>query len=393
MPVDDKKKNQSDIANSLTIVLALKDRVPFTIRWMHYANSMHFPFKILIADGGTDERVPEIFSKKLNFPNLSYEYIRYPFDQTYTHFYTKLADALAHVETPFAVMADNDDFFVVDGLLRSVEFLRNHPDYSSCRGIIAGVRIRPNTKYGEFSYAYGDKKDISFAKMIYMPGSTLNDTASERVKDQFSCYRTNWYDVFRIEQLRENYRILRDLDTKDLILAQNIPMLLGYVVGKVYRGNFYYLVRQWDGPGSSDKTENREKGDHFDRMLLETWSADFKAFANAIASAISQKDGIPFDDAYRIVKKSYREFMAPAIIDCLSAQRQLSIASSLSRGIIEKLGTTGYLLRRQYLFIKRVITDQPKLLRFIPGHRLAASDNGIKLIYDFLTTPFESINK
>jgi hypothetical protein len=128
-------------------------------------------------------------------------------------------------------------------------------------------------------------------------------------------------------------------------------------------------------------------------MLLETWSADFKAFANAIASAISQKDGIPFDDAYRIVKKSYREFMAPAIIDCLSAQRQLSIASSLSRGIIEKLGTTGYLLRRQYLFIKRVITDQPKLLRFIPGHRLAASDNGIKLIYDFLTTPFESINK
>ena len=41
--------------NELTILLTLKDRAPFTFRWMSYANSIRFPFKVLIADGGADE--------------------------------------------------------------------------------------------------------------------------------------------------------------------------------------------------------------------------------------------------------------------------------------------------------------------------------------------------
>lgn len=385
MPTE-QNQNWVEVSNSLTVVLAIKDRAAFTYRWMHYANYIHFPFKILIADGGSDEMVPQILSGKINFPNLNYEYIRYPYDATYSQYYIKLVDVLNKVVTPFAVMADNDDFFVTKGLLLSVEFLRNNPDYSSSRGILAGVRIEPNIRFGKLSSTYGDRKDVFFAKMVYSPGSTLYNTAAERVKEQFSCYRANWYDVFRTEQLKENFQILRDLNTKDLILAQHVPMLLGHVAGKVNRDNYYYLIRQWDGPGSSDKTENREKGDHFDRMLLETWSKDFKDFANAIALTISQKDGIPFDDAYNVVKKGYREFMAPAIINCLRAQK----SDSLARKIIEKSGSAGLKL---YLSIKRMITGQPELLRFIPGHKLAASDNDIKLIYDFLTSPSPSIHE
>ena len=69
--------------NELTILLTLKDRPLFTFRWMSYANSINFPFKVLIADGGKDKAVPTALSNRANFPNVDYEYIRYPYDQTY----------------------------------------------------------------------------------------------------------------------------------------------------------------------------------------------------------------------------------------------------------------------------------------------------------------------
>ena len=67
-------------ANNLTIVLTLKDRTPFTYRWMQYMNDMKCPYKILIADGGKDKSIEEHLLDPSNYPELIYEYIRYPYD-------------------------------------------------------------------------------------------------------------------------------------------------------------------------------------------------------------------------------------------------------------------------------------------------------------------------
>ena len=118
----------------LTILLTLKDRAKFTFRWMSYANGVGFPFKVLIADGGEDETIPNMLSDRSKFPNIEYEYIRYPYDRTYANYYSKVADALSRIRTPFVAMADNDDFFVVAGLRKSVEFLATHREYAACGG-------------------------------------------------------------------------------------------------------------------------------------------------------------------------------------------------------------------------------------------------------------------
>ena len=98
------------MSNRLTIILALKDRVPFALRWMRFANKERFSFKIILADGGADNTAREIFANKSNFPNLIYEYIRYPADINYTTYYKKISDAIALVDTPYLLMADDDDF-------------------------------------------------------------------------------------------------------------------------------------------------------------------------------------------------------------------------------------------------------------------------------------------
>ena len=391
-PDESLSSNQVQPNDNLTVILALKDRGLYTFRWMDYANSVHFPFKILIADGGSDARVQEKLGKRENYPNINYEYIQYPYDETYKHFYIKLVDAISRVDTSYLVMADNDDFFLIEGLQKSVDFLQCHPDFSSCRGLIGGIRINSNVRYLELSGVYGESKDIAFAKHRYLPGSTLDDTAVKRVKNFFTTYRANWYDVFRTEQAMANYQSLLDANINDLILAQNIPMLLGHVAGKVHRGSFKYLFRQINVPGSSDAIETREKGDHFDRMLMKTWSDDFNNFVNTIANAIAQKDEISYEEAYKVVKKSYREFMVPYIVSCLMPQKSRSSTVETIRWIYHRMGPGAIFFHRQYKAIRSKLKSQPQLLKFISGSRLANSDRDIKMLLEFLSNPPKSLH-
>src|SRR5438132_11961673 len=138
--------------NELTILLTLKDRPLFTFRWMAYANSIRFPFKVLIADGGKDETVPKVLSDKTNFPNVNYEYVRYPYDQTYAEYYSKVVDALSRIETPFVALADNDDCFIGEGLKLAVEFLRVHPDYSACVGHVGVCWVTYSDRFVHYDY-------------------------------------------------------------------------------------------------------------------------------------------------------------------------------------------------------------------------------------------------
>ena len=71
--------------DSLTILLALKDRVPLTHRWLAYAAAA-LPYRVLIADGGSDPTVAPIVAEKKSL-GLDVEYLRYPYDITYADYY------------------------------------------------------------------------------------------------------------------------------------------------------------------------------------------------------------------------------------------------------------------------------------------------------------------
>src|SRR5690349_7778786 len=104
------------IDDRLTVLLPVKGRADFTVRWMRYADALDFPFKVLIADGGKDEGLAALLGDPKSFPRVDYRCLRYPCDADYTAFYSKLADAVCRVETPFTALVDNDDFFIVDEL-------------------------------------------------------------------------------------------------------------------------------------------------------------------------------------------------------------------------------------------------------------------------------------
>ena len=98
----------------LTIVLTLKDRAPFTYRWMQYMNDMQCSYKILIADGGEDSAIEQHLRNHENYPHLDYEYIRYPYDATIDDYCKKFENVISRVESEYLLLADNYYFYLLE---------------------------------------------------------------------------------------------------------------------------------------------------------------------------------------------------------------------------------------------------------------------------------------
>ena len=293
--------------SALTILLTLKDRAAFTFRWMSYLDRTRFPYKVLIADGGADERVPRILSEKANFPNVDFEYVRYPYDSGYAEYYAKIADALSRVRTPFVAMADNDDFFVASGLEKAIQFLSAHPGHVACGGQWALFWVKPCAG-GESVHGPVDWKCRNNFQ------SNCADTARERIRVQSLNADDVFYHVYRTGTLLRQFEIVRDLNPADLFLVEQMTAYLTAIAGKTQHLEHLYIARQQNSPGSSGGTHQQKYGDWYGRMLVPTWSADFTGFVDVIAQALAKADGIPIDAAREWVVHSYRMSIAPALL-------------------------------------------------------------------------------
>ena len=187
--------------NKLTIVLTLKDRPEFTRRWMRFMNDVRCPYKILIADGGADKEIEGELNQPVNYPNLDYEYIRYPFDRDWEDFYKKQIDVCKRVKSEYLIFADNDDFFDISYFDDFIEFLDGNPEY-------AGIRGRTTV------FSLSDKSGIplnsvcaKFYSAFVLKGSSIdNEHHVERIESALSeieylDHFQNWYCIHRTKNI------------------------------------------------------------------------------------------------------------------------------------------------------------------------------------------------
>lgn len=291
----------------LTIILPLKDRVPFTLRWMHFVNDGFFPFKIIIADGGTDNSVGEILANKSNFPNVTYEYIRYPADENYTIYFKKISDALDLVETPYLLLADNDDFFSVEGIIKTIAFLEENPEYIASRGNYLGFSVKSQHADGNADNLelHGE---INLIGLNYLSVSLDEKSAAGRLINYFSAWSPNWYNVYRTDIFRTCWNRMCNFNMKDIFFMEITLSALLVTKGKIFIGSYPYYYRQFGGQGStaSQDAERNLGNDWFDRMLIESWPQDYASFLKIVATSIVERDNISQEDANRIVHGAFR---------------------------------------------------------------------------------------
>ena len=328
----------------LTILLPLKDRVPFTQRWLAYAASAPLPYRVLIADGGADRTIAEIAADKRS-AGLDVEYVRYPLDRTYADYYTKLADALARVKTPFVVMADNDDLFIPEGLGRAVEFLAAHPEYVACGGQCAVFWLPSARPSDPADTVYGDRVQWKCTSQF---STDVAETAKQRLRERCLGANDVFYAVHRTELLRSHFETVRDSNPRDLFLMEQLVMFLTAIAGKTRQLETLYIARQQDSPGSSGGAHQEQFGDWYDRMLVPTWSEDFGKFVDCAAAALARADGISAEEARRAVVESYKMSVAPSLLADVVEEPTVSwsmpMVLQVVRGLVKL--PRGSLLRR-----------------------------------------------
>jgi glycosyltransferase domain-containing protein len=235
----------------LTIILTIKGRSNFTLRWMRYMNALQCEFKILIADGGKDESLQKILENKDNYPELNYEYIRYPYDSSLEIYYNKLCNITNKVLTPYVLYADNDDFIILDNIKKYLDFLDKNSDYVCCGGSSATLSIY-SSRNKIINSSGGNYFDIRFDKIQLSSVDNVNGV--ERVNDFFKLVESDrlwfiWYDIQRTSQVKISNKYIENYLFKDVVSLEIYKITSLLLLGKSKRFEDLFYIRQ---QGSSE---------------------------------------------------------------------------------------------------------------------------------------------
>ena len=350
---------------------------------MLYAQKIRLSFKILIADGSSDDKAQDLLSDKSAFPNVNYEYLRYPYDETLAHYYSKVVDVLSHVTTPYVALACNDDFYVMSGIRKALAFLESNSDYVSARGKIYQCMIRPAGSDKDMQYVYGPL--IVTNPPYFCRPSIVDEKPFCRVRRQLEHYCTNFLDIQRTAYTYNRFKIIKKLNPKDLRFVDLLSDILTAADGKIYRGEGLFMLYQ---SNSFEKEGNRllnEFPTYFDWMRTPWWHDDFKNLVEVVTNAIAKDCVISFDEASKQFKNFFFiKFYGPRIIYDLK-QFDCSLTKQNTATCMENIKNTVYshkLLRYTYRIL--CMLDDYRRILFSRYFR------ELKLIYDFITLAVKS---
>ena len=303
--------NRMAASTQLTILLTLKGRHLFTLRWLWHANRIKLPFRIFIADGEVHPTIARLIEDHSVFPNLLIEYHRYD-DRTYSDFYQKLNDAFSKITTPYVMMSDNDDFLFPSGVIRSLECLERSSDYVCAGGGVAHFETKDEKN--EYSNLSGTIEKLWYQQSkAYQSFDLDNSLASERVLDVYVDSYTVHYNVYRLETLRciaseqLKYNFSR-LESSELFWKLRTATL-----GKLKSdASCISYFRQRGASLNPVRTH-----DFIDILSASAYLDEIRTVAKLIASNIAEKDHIDADVIEKELDKRSTERLREQLMQIL----------------------------------------------------------------------------
>jgi glycosyltransferase domain-containing protein len=288
----------------LTIVMPLRGRNLFTLRFLYYANRMGMPYRFLVADGLVHPKLAEMLEdSRRYFPNLDIEYVRYPDDKDFSHFFNKMADALGRVTTPYAMIGDNDDFIMPAGLERATEFLDAHEDYVGYSGRILGF----SSYSGLNNPANGLRGRLNRLCMYYPIRDAGQISVNERFRESISGLWP-YYAVMRTEALATVCGEIAELSFSDLQVHEAFHVLRVMTMGRVRMdGATTTLNRQY---GTSLNASFKKDWVH--HMVRSRLTQDIAALISRIgdaAIAAGADPGTIREELYSLVDGRFRQMI------------------------------------------------------------------------------------
>ncbi len=153
-----------------------------------------------------------------------YEIVLVP-NQGGLEYFTKVAEALKRVSTPYVMRADDDDFLGVSGIERCLDFLDRNPDFVAAAGQTAGFSVR-----GPAAPLYGA---INRRYLYYRAEDLSQATAHDRL---IAGANKLWvyYAVHRTPALQTVTQDIADIGFSDLLLYEAFHTMRTLTLGKVH---------------------------------------------------------------------------------------------------------------------------------------------------------------
>lgn len=341
----------------LTIVLPLRGRPLFTLRFLWHANAARLPYKFIIADGEVRPELSRLLENSAKiFPGIDVEYIRYPDDTDFGRYFAKMTDALARVRTPYAMLADNDDFLALTGLERSLDFLEANSDYVCCGGGIGGFAVYSRNA-PQLRGLCGPLNKLAYR---YMPYDRSLDLGSPSATERLSRgLRNSWsyYAVFRSPVLHTIWREVAELDLSDLQLHEKYCAMRTLTLGKARSdpATIAYLRQYWTTLRSAFAK------DWVDHLVRSRFSTDFTAILDRISSHAAATDGADREAVAETLRNDFSQWFGdflsrnygpyaalrrdlrtkvPALVEWLKTRRRYSVPLD-RRKVLAKLRESG----------------------------------------------------
>ncbi len=295
--------NAAAPAPRLTIVLPLRGRHLFTLRFLWCADKLRLPHRILIADGQVNETMARhIENSRTFFPHLDIDYVRYPDDTGYRQYFAKMTDAMKRVRTPYAMLADNDDFLGINGIEQALDFLEANPDYVAARGhpiafqAYSGLGAPGSGIYGR----------INRLRMTYRSEDVSQPTVFERL-----CHGGQslliYYSVYRTEALATLWREDSEIDFSDLMLHEQYHAMRTLTLGKVRTMPTISYFSQIGTSTSSDPM--RDWASHLLRSHLTVDVHDVVKRVAAAAAAAGADEIKTAEEVRGLIESQFRDFL------------------------------------------------------------------------------------
>lgn len=311
-----------NIDNLLTVVLPLKGRAAFTFRTMEYLAAVNFPFKLIVADGGGDDAVSKVLDSKGSYPNVNYEYINYPFDKDYSHYYRKMVSAISAVSTPYVALLDNDCFPLVDAMRESVVHLNEHTEYSACRGQHIDFMLNPLVDEDE-NPLYGRSISIDpvyFDRKHSIWSSFERDTPLARIADWSHATCLMHYNIYRKDILLDAWKFISENECCDLYFCEFALALNALAHGKTKVLDFPFTFRQQNSPESASK-EMVKRMDILDRFFFEKWTKDINQLIHYVAGTVQTQEGGSTSKSTEAVRIALKNHFADRLLPYLEKRK------------------------------------------------------------------------
>lgn len=127
-----------------------------------------------------------------------------------------------------------------------------------------------------------------------------------------------------------------------------------------------------------------------DRMLIDSWSTELSQFINSIAEIIATQDKVDFEEAQKLVKMGYRNYLIPCLVQQVEEFQGNPSTFKNLKNYVQNFSSNNCLqkiLRMWFHIYQDLMNDSPR-----PINPSSEVFQNVQPIHDFITSTEETID-